>query len=183
MNRHSDKSTKVFAALAAGCAVAAFAATPADIDSGVDRTLNSFYAQNEHHKELTQQASAVLVFPRITKAGAGVGGEFGEGALEVNGKTVGYYKVTGASVGATLGAARRSEVILFMTPASRDKFMNSHDWSIGADTGVAVMHKGAGGDYDTETLRKPVLAFVLGEKGLIADASLEGAKITRLPPQ
>jgi lipid-binding SYLF domain-containing protein len=184
MNRYSRKSLRgTFVALAVSSALTALAASPADIDSGVGRTLNHFYSTNEHHKELTQQAAAVLVFPRITKAGAGVGGEFGEGALEVNGKTVGYYKVTGASVGATLGAARRSEVILFMTPEARDKFMNSHDFTLGADTGVAVMHKGAGGDYDTQTLRKPVLAFVLGEKGLIADASLEGAKITRLPPQ
>ena len=37
-----------------------------------------------------------------------------------------------------------------------------------------------GGDYDTETLQKPVLAFVYGEKGLIADVSLEGAKVTKL---
>jgi lipid-binding SYLF domain-containing protein len=169
------------AALAASAFTAA--ATSEQIDTRVQGALQRFYAANEHHRDLSQRAAAVLVFPRITKAGAGVGGEFGEGALEVQGKTVGYYKVTGASVGATLGATRRSEVILFMTDEARDKFVNSHDWTIGADTGVAVMHKGAGGEYDTETLKKPVLAFVFGEKGLIADASLEGAKISKLPPQ
>jgi len=123
----------------------------------------------------------VLVFPRVTKAGAGVGAEFGEGALEIHGKTVGYYKVTGASVGATLGAARRSEVFLFMTDEARDRFMNSKDWTVGADTGIAVMKKGAGAQYDSGTLNKPVLAFVFGEKGLIGDVSLEGAKVSRLP--
>jgi lipid-binding SYLF domain-containing protein len=182
MNRHSHRRG-AFAAVAVAVAGLALGATTAQIDQRVDGALTRFYSQNEQHKDLAQKAAAVLVFPRITKAGAGVGGEYGEGALEVNGKTVGYYKVTGASVGATLGAARRSEVILFMTDAARDKFMSSHDFTLGADAGVAVMRKGAGADYDTETLRKPVLAFVFGEHGLIADASLEGAKISKLPPQ
>jgi lipid-binding SYLF domain-containing protein len=172
-----------FAALGIAIGGFAMAATTADIDAGVAGTLDRFYAQDQTHRDLTQKAAAVLVFPRVTKAGAGVAGEYGEGALQVNGKTVGYYKETGASVGATLGAARHSEVILFMTDEARDRFMHSHDWSVGADTGVAMVHKGASAQYDTDTLHKPVLAFVFGEKGLIADASLEGAKITRLPQQ
>jgi len=67
-----------------------------------------------------------------------------------------------------------------MTDEARDHFMNSADWTIGADTGVAVMKKGAGAEYDTGTLNKPVLAFVFGEKGLLGDVSLEGAKVTKL---
>jgi lipid-binding SYLF domain-containing protein len=160
---------------------AALGANTAAIDTRVADTLSRFYSQNDHHREMAQKASAILVFPRVTKAGAGVGGEFGEGALEVGGHTVGYYKVTGGSVGATLGVARHSEVILFMTDAARDHFMNSHDWSIGGDASVAVAHHGAGTEYDTAELRKPVLAFVFNEKGLMGDVSLEGAKISKLP--
>ena len=183
MKRHSYLSMTAALLAALSFSALTLAASTAQIDTRVQGALQRFYAQDEHHRELTQKAAAVLVFPRVTKAGAGVAGEFGEGALQVQGKTVGYYKVTGASVGATLGAARRSEVILFMTDAARDKFMNSHDWTIGADAGVAVAHKGAGGEYDNETLSKPIVAFVFGEKGLIADASLEGAKISKLPAQ
>jgi lipid-binding SYLF domain-containing protein len=176
-------TTGATAAVAIALTAVALGANSADINTRVERTLGRFYAQSDHHRDLAQKAAAVLVFPRITKAGAGVAGEYGEGALQVNGRTVGYYKVTGGSVGATLGVARRSEVILFMTDAARDHFMNSRDWTIGADTGVALVNKGAGGHYDSETLRKPVLAFVFGEKGLIADVSLEGAKVSRLPQE
>jgi len=115
------------------------------------------------------------VFPSITKAGVGVGGEHGDGALLENGKTVGYYSTSGASIGLTLGVSRHSEVILFNTAEARDKFLKSANWSIGADTSVAVVKKGAGGTYDSGTLKKPVLAFVFGEKGLMGDASLQGA--------
>jgi lipid-binding SYLF domain-containing protein len=183
MKPYAKYLTGPLAAAALVASALSVGATSEQIDTRVQGTLQQFYSQNEHHRDLAQRAAAVLVFPRVTKAGAGVGGEFGEGALEVQGKTVGYYKVTGASVGATLGAARRSEVILFMTDAARDKFINSHDWTVGADAGIAVVKKGAGGEYDNETLSKPVVAFVFGEKGLIADASLEGAKISKLTTQ
>lgn len=169
-------------ALAVAFSTLALAATSPEIDASVQAALDRFYAQNTNHRELAQKASAVLVFPSVTKAGAGVGGEYGEGALEIRGQPVGYYKLTGASAGATLGIAKRSEVILFMTDAARDKFLSSKDWTVGVDAGVAVV-KGAGAQYDTETLRKPVVAFVFGEKGLIADVSLEGAKVTKLPQQ
>jgi lipid-binding SYLF domain-containing protein len=179
MNRNSLVLTGAVAVIALAFSALALAASTPEINARVEAALSRFYAQNPNHRELAQKASAMLVFPSITKAGAGVGGEYGEGALEVHGKTVGYYKVTGASAGATLGVAHRSEVILFMTDAARDKFMNSKDWTIGVDAGVAVV-KGLGAQYDSETLSKPVVAFVFGEKGLIADVSLEGAKVTKV---
>ena len=175
--------TAAIAVAASALAAVALAASTADadIDARVDATLNRFYAQSEGNHNLAQKAAAVLVFPRVTKAGAGVGGEFGKGALMVHGSTVGYYKVTGGSIGATLGVAYHSEVILFMTDEARDHFMHSSDWSIGADAGVAVVKKGAEAQYGTETLHKPVLAFIFGEKGLMGDVSLAGAKVSKLP--
>jgi lipid-binding SYLF domain-containing protein len=176
---------KLFAA--SGLAVAAlllsavsFGATPAEIDQRVHVAMHQFYDLNPQHKDLVARAKGVLVFPRITKGGVGVGGEFGEGALRIDGKDVAYYSISSASVGLTLGLAKRREVILFMTQEALDKFTNSHGWTVGADTNVAVLSKGAGGDYDTQTLQRPILGFVFGEKGLIGDVSLEGSKITQL---
>jgi lipid-binding SYLF domain-containing protein len=181
MSRYSHGLIRGFlAAVAIGLSAVALAVS-ADLSTRVQDTLDRFYAQSDKHRELAQKAAAILVFPKLTKAGVGVGGEYGEGELRVGDKSAGYYKITGASVGATLGVAQRSEVILFMTPEARDKFISRKDWTIGADLGVAVAKKGAGREYDNETLSKPVVAFVFGEKGLIADASVEGAKLTRLP--
>jgi lipid-binding SYLF domain-containing protein len=158
----------------------ALAVDTAAIDSQVSATLDKFYGLSDKNKYLADNAAAVLVFPSITKAGVGIGGEHGDGALLQSGKTVGYYSISGASIGLTLGVSRHSQVILFQTPQARDKFLNSKDWSIGADTSVAVVKKGAGGTYDTQTLSKPVLAFVFGEKGLMGDASLQGGKISKI---
>jgi lipid-binding SYLF domain-containing protein len=157
-----------------------FARTRAQIDASADKALAHFYALNPKHKELADKAVGMLIFGRVTKGGAGVAGEFGEGALRVNGATVGYYSVASGSVGLTLGVARHSEVILFMTQESLEKFRKSEDWSVGADTSFALVSKGAGGQYDTATLNRPILGFIFGEKGLLGDLSFEGSKITKV---
>jgi lipid-binding SYLF domain-containing protein len=177
MSRMLPGVAVVFGALAA---TAALALDTAALDTKVAATLERFYSLSKNNRFLEQNAAAVLVFPTITKAGAGVGGEHGDGALLENGKTVGYYSISGASVGLTLGVSQHSQVILFNTAEARDKFLKSSNWSIGADASVAVVKTGAGGTYDSETLKKPVLAFVFGEKGLMGDASLQGAKISKI---
>lgn len=173
-------STVLMMALAASMSLVAAALDTAAVDEQVASTLDRFYALNENNKFLAQNAAGVLVFPKVEKGGIGIGGEHGNGALQKGGKTVGYYSVSGASIGLTLGLSSHSEVIIFQTPEALSKFMKSGDWSIGADTSVAVMKAGAGGVYDSETLKKPVIAFVFGQKGLMGDASLQGGKITRL---
>jgi lipid-binding SYLF domain-containing protein len=157
-----------------------FALTKAQIDARADRALAHFYKLNPKHKELADKAAGMLIFGRVTKGGAGVAGEFGEGTLRSNGATVDYYSVASASVGLTLGVARHSEVILFMTQDALEKFRKSQDWSAGADTSFAVVSKGSGGQYDSATLNKPILGFIFGEKGLIGDLSFEGTKITKI---
>jgi lipid-binding SYLF domain-containing protein len=155
-------------------------ATREQIDEGVQNTMTQFNQLNPAHPGLVARAKGILVFPHLTKGGVGVGGEFGEGALLVNGQNAGYYSLSQASVGLTLGLAKHEEIIMFMTQEALDKFTSTKGWSVGADTGVAVLSKGAGGDYDTKTLQRPILGFVFGEKGLIGDASLEGSKITQI---
>ena len=159
---------------------ASIAASKIEIDASVSTALKNWEAINPNHRELESKAAGMLVFPHITKGGVGIAGEHGEGVLQVGDQTVGYYSLSSASVGVTLGIAQHSEIILFMTQQALDKFRNSKGWSIGADTGVALVKAGAGGKYDSETLKKPIIAFVFGEKGLIADISLEGSKINSI---
>jgi len=180
MKTFSLFAAAVIATLSLGTSTAAFADSQAKIDKGVSETLVKFHSMNPANKSLGQKAAGILVFPKVTKAGVGVAGEHGEGALQVNGKTVGYYSLSSASVGLTLGVASHGEIIMFMTKDSLDKFSHSDGWSIGADAEITVVKASANGEYDSRTQQKPVLAFVFSEKGLIGDLSLEGSKITKL---
>jgi lipid-binding SYLF domain-containing protein len=45
---------------------------------------------------------------------------------------------------------------------------------------IAFVDVGAGQQLDTTTLKSPIVGFVFDAKGLIADISLKGAKLTKL---
>ena len=156
-----------------------FAASRAELNKRVTATKSEFNALKPTHASLLNKAAGVLIFPRITKGGVGVAAQYGEGALQVGGKTVNYYRISAASVGLTLGVAQHSEILMFMTPASLTKFKNSENWAIGADAGITIVKESVNGDYDSLTDNKPILAFGFAEKGLIGDMSLEGSKITK----
>jgi len=160
-----------------------FARSKAEIDASADAAVKHFYGMSPRNQQLADKAVGMLVFGQVTKAGVGVAGEFGEGVLRVKGQDVDYYKVSSGSVGLTLGVGEHREIILFMTQESLDKFTKSAGWSVGADAAVAIVKTGAGGEYDTVTLAKPILGFVFGEKGLLGDLSIEGSKITKIKTQ
>lgn len=160
--------------------VPAVAQTKDYLDTSSVNTLRQFDLLDAHHKDLEEKAAGILIFPTVTKGGVALANEYGQGVLKINGVTQGYYSLAGASVGITAGMASHSEVILFMTPAALDAFLRSKGWSLDAEAGIALTYKGAADDFDTQSLRKPVLVFVFNEAGLIADLSLEGSKINKI---
>lgn len=180
MNIKYSMAAAALAVLGLLASTATFAHTKAQIDVSADRALKDFYTLNPTNRELAGKAVGMLIFGHVTKGGVGVGGEYGEGVLRVQGHTVDYYKLVSASVGLTLGVAKHREIIMFMTQGALDKFTKSEGWSAGGDTAIAVVSQGAGGTYDSATLGKPILGFVFGEKGLIGDLSLEGTKISKI---
>ncbi len=158
----------------------ALAATSGEIEAGVDATLERFYQETPGGKNLLKSAKGALVFPGVYKAGIGLGGEYGEGALQVNGKTVDYYSTAAASLGLQLGVQKKSIVILFMDKTTLDNFRASSGWKAGVDASIAIVKVGADGAMDTSELNKPILGFVFGQKGLMYNLTLEGAKFTKL---
>lgn len=150
------------------------------IDAAVDAGLNRFYNSAPGARELVGKASGVLIFPSVIAAGLGIGGEYGEGALRVNGKTEGYYNLASVSFGLQIGAQSKTIGFLFLTQEALDQFRKSAGWSVGADASVALLKIGANGAIDVSAVTDPVVAFVLTNAGLMANLTLSGTKITRL---
>ncbi|HEY7247864.1 MAG TPA: YSC84-related protein [Xanthobacteraceae bacterium] len=166
--------------LAALSSSRANAASGPEIDFEVRATLDSFFREVWSSHELANKALAVLVFPTVVKAGFGIGGEYGEGALLIRGRTAGYYNIISGSIGFQFGAQARSVIIMFMTEAALAGFQRSDGWKIGVDGSVAIITIGAGGAIDTNTVRSPIVGFIFDQKGLMYNLTLEGSKITRI---
>jgi lipid-binding SYLF domain-containing protein len=156
------------------------AASGRQIDSEVNATLDRLYRHVPGGRELAARAAAILVFPTVIKAGVGIGGEYGEGALRIGGGTVGYYDTVAASFGFQLGAQARSVIIMFMTPGALADFRRAHGWKVGVDGSVAIITVGAGASIDSENITSPVVGIILDTKGLMYNLTLEGAKISRI---
>jgi lipid-binding SYLF domain-containing protein len=156
------------------------AASAGQINGEVSATLERLYRHVPGTRDLAARATGVLVFPTIIKAGMGIGGEYGEGALRIGGKTAGYYNTLAASIGFQLGAQARSVIIMFMTPEALSGFRRVDGWKVGVDGSVAIITVGAGGSIDTEKVTSPVIGFILDPKGLMYNLTLEGSKISRI---
>lgn len=180
MKTRSVLITTGLALLGLASTVSVLASEKSEIDERVTAAVSQFEALNPANHALMAKAAGVLVFPRVIKGGAGVAAEHGDGALLIDGKTVEYYSVNAASVGLTLGLAQRSEVIMFMTKDALNDFTATKGWSIGADAGITVVTASASGEYDSKIEQKPILGFMFAEKGLLADLSFEGEKISKI---
>ncbi len=150
------------------------------IDIETDESLKSFYKEVGAAKDLGDKAEGILVFPSVIKAGFGIGGEYGEGALRIEDKTVDYYSTAAASIGFQLGAQSKTVILMFMSKDALKKFRDAQGWEVGVDASVALVTVGAGGSLDTTNLKQPILGFVVGQKGLMYNLTLEGSKLSKL---
>jgi lipid-binding SYLF domain-containing protein len=156
------------------------AKTAKEIDASVDVAIKRFYKQVGGAEEFVKASKGMLVMPNVVKGAFIVGGEYGEGALRIGGKTVDYYNTISGSIGFQIGGESKDIILFFMTDEALKKFRASEGWEAGVDGNVALVSVGAGGRADTTTLKDPIVGFVFDAKGLIADISLKGAKFTKL---
>ena len=157
-----------------------FAASGAELDREVDSALATLLAKSESAKVLAEKAKAILVFPAITKAGFIVGGQYGQGALRENGKTVGYYSSVAASYGLQAGIQKFGYALFLMTDSARQYLDRSDGWEIGVGPSIVVVDVGAAGSLTTTTAKSEIYAFFFSQKGLMAGLGLQGTKITRI---
>lgn len=156
------------------------AATAKEIDVSVDVALERFHKEVHGSEDLLKKSKGVLTFPKVYKAGFGIGGEYGEGSLRIKGKTVDYYSTAAASIGFQLGAQVKTVILVFMNAEALKGFRSSDGWEAGVDGSVALITLGMGDSLDTTNVKDPILGFVLGQKGLMYNLTLEGSKFSKL---
>ncbi len=163
---------------------ASHAATAQEIDASADHALAQFRTQVKGGDAFLESAKGILIFPEVIQAGFGIGGEYGEGALRIGGKTVAYYSIAAGSIGFQFGVQRKSVLVAFMTDQALNNFRaqarTDNSWQVGVDGSIALLNLGAQASIDSATINQPIVGFVFAQQGLMYDLSLEGSKITQL---
>ena len=157
-----------------------YAATAKEIDISVDVALEKFSKNVKGAEEIIKTAKGILVIPRVAQAGVIAGGEYGEGALRIGGKTVDYYSIAAATFGLQLGVQEKDIIIAFMDEEALKKFRSSDGWQAGINGTVAAVDQGTEGSIDTTKTNQPIIGFVVGQRGLMVGANIEGAKFSKL---
>jgi len=156
------------------------AKTAQEIDASVNAALAQFMKQVKGSREFLQAAKGVLVFAGVFQAGIGIGGEYGEGALRIRGRTAAYYSIAAASVGFQLGAQTKDIILVFLQDKALRDFRAKNGWQVGVDGSVVLVNLGAQASIDSTKLNQPIVGFVVGQKGLMYNLTLEGSKISKL---
>jgi len=151
-----------------------------EIDAQVNTALDLFSQQVKGGKEFLKAAKGVLIIPNILKVGLGVGGEYGEGALRIDGKTVEYYSITAGSIGFQIGAQKENLILVFMEEGALKNFRASSGWKVGVNGSAVFIDVGKGKSIDTVNIKDPIVAFLFGQRGLMANATIEGTKFSKL---
>lgn len=159
-----------------------FAASAAEIDKDVALSLEKLYASSLAAQELSKVSKGILVFPNVIKAGLVVGGQYGDGALLVDGQTAGYYNTVAASYGLQAGAQSFGYAMFLMTDEALSYLKKSKGWEVGVGPTVVVMDEGKAKSLTTSTAKEDIYAFIFGQKGLMAGIGLQGSKISRITP-
>jgi len=171
-------------AIAAPIAIpSAQARSAAQIAAEGEASLRQLEAREPRARFYARHARAVLVFPSILKAGLVFGGEGGNGVLLIDGRPAGYYNIVGGSGGLQIGVEKFSYAMFFMNDSSLRYLRKSDGWALGTGPSVAIINKGAAASADTTTIAKDVYALPYREKGLMADLTLQGTKITPNHPR
>jgi lipid-binding SYLF domain-containing protein len=170
----------IFSTAVGPLAQQASAATAAELNANGKAALSRLYAQSARATRYARDARAILVFPKIVKAGFMIGGQGGEGVLFVHSRPTAYYKIGAASFGLQAGGQSFSYALFFMNDKALAYLNKSDGWAIGSGPSVVVVDKGAAMSTTSTTLTKDVYAFPFGQKGLMAGLGLEGSKISRI---
>ena len=170
---------------ATGIAFAAIAllgistASADDLIGNSRRALQQLVAQNPAAAKAKSKAVAILVFPKVVKAGFIVGAQEGRGILFQRGQPTGRYRTVAASYGLQAGVQEYGYALFLMNQNAVDWVNNTRGWEIGTGPSVVIVDKGMARSFSTDTLHSGIYAFIFNQQGLMAGLGLQGSKIMR----
>lgn len=181
--KHLNRITTLILVLIAVTAFS-YAESAKEIDMDANEALAKFYKDVPGGKKFLENAKAYVVFPDVNEASFFFGGQYGEGALRVEGKTKGYYSITALSAGFQMGFQNYSLVIAFTSDkALKDFLLADDDWETDfAKKFVMAEWTPEDDDVDKVDFGASYVGFAFDSAGLIGKLSMEGVKFEEIDP-
>ena len=145
-----------------------------ELKENADEALTKMIEQTPKLKSFKNKAYAYAIFPKVTKAGIGIGGAAGRGIVYQGDKPIGSSKLKQASIGLQLGGQQYSEAIFFKDKEAFEKFANGN-LKFDAQASAVAIKEGASADL---SYSGGVAVFTQTKGGLMYEASIGGQHFT-----
>ncbi|MEG1912480.1 MAG: lipid-binding SYLF domain-containing protein [Cloacibacillus sp.] len=147
--------------------------------------INKMAAQDDSGSlaDVIKSGKGVAIFPAVTKAGLGFGGQTGEGLVFIkkgNGWTgPAFMGISGASVGFQIGVQSVGLVLVITNEEGLHAFTGGNSFKLGADVAIAAGPVGRDASAATDGRAKASIYSYSIAKGLFAGVSIEGCVINQ----
>jgi len=148
-----------------------------ELEKDAKEALDQMVEDSPKLESFKQKAYGYAVFPRVTKAGLGIGGAAGNGIVYKNKKSIGSSKLKQASIGFQAGGQQYSEVIFFENKKAYDHFANGN---LKFDSQASAVAITVGASVDV-AYKNGVAVFTHTLGGLMYEASIGGQHFTFKP--
>lgn len=145
-----------------------------ELQKEANEALQEMIGKNQKLQSYVDNAYGYAVFPKITKAGLGIGGAAGSGIVYQSNQAIGSSKLKQASFGLQAGGQQYSEVIFFENKEAFDHFTNGNLKFDAQASAVAIT---AGASIDV-AYKNGVAVFTYVIGGLMYEASIGGQHFT-----
>jgi lipid-binding SYLF domain-containing protein len=145
-----------------------------ELQKDAKEALNQMLEKNPKLQSYVDNAYGYAVFPKITKAGLGIGGAAGSGVVYQNNEAIGSSKLKQASFGLQAGGQQYSEAIFFENKEAFEHFTNGNLKFDAQASAVAIT---AGASIDV-SYKNGVAVFTYTLGGLMYEASIGGQHFT-----
>ena len=177
----------LIALLVAGAAQAAFAETAHMRRIRLSTDLINKMAKEQDADALAdviKSGKGVAIFPAVTKAGLGIGGQTGESVVflrQSNGRWTGpaFMGISGASIGFQIGVQSVGLVLVITNEQGLRAFTGGNSFKLGADVAIAAGPVGRDTSAATDGRAKASIYSYSMSKGLFAGISIDGSVINQ----
>src|SRR3954451_7337634 len=147
------------------------------IEKDVAATLKRLEAKDPGLKNLLKKGYRYAVLPSVGKAAVVIGGAYGRGAVYEQGKLVGFATIGQTTIGVQIGGDTFSEVVVFESKESLDRFKKGR-MAFAANASAVLVKAGAAG---TANFEKGVAVFAYASGGMLLEAAIGGQKFKFKP--
>ncbi|TNJ42841.1 hypothetical protein KFZ70_16585 [Tamlana fucoidanivorans] len=167
----------VFVFTFVGSAISQVGGWKPELENDANNALSEMISNSPKLNTFKEKAYGYVVFPKVTKAGLGIGGAAGSGMVYLSHEPVGISKLKQASFGLQAGGQQYSEVIFFENKEAFDRFTSG---KLKFDAQASAVAITAGASVDV-AYQNGVAVFTHTLGGLMYEASIGGQHFSYKP--